>query len=57
MDSYVCDINTSTESILIRSYFSRDKNVSAEFWYTYFTRKVNWTKGENFLTSKFIPQM
>ena len=54
MDSCVCGINTSSESILIRSYkftFSRDKHVPVEFWYTYFTRNVNLTKQENFLTS------
>ena len=50
MDSCVCGIKTSSESILI-FYFSRDKYVPAEFWYTYFTRNVNLTKRENFLTS------
>ena len=33
------------------NYFSRHKHVPVEFWYTYFTRKVNLTKRENFLTS------
>ena len=51
IDSYVCVINKSSESILIRSYIFRDEHVSVEFWYTYFTRKVNLTKQENFLTS------
>ena len=45
MDSYVCGINTSSESILNRSYllFARQtpEHVPVEFWYTYFTRKVN----------------
>ena len=50
MDSYMCGINTSLESIFIRSYL-HDKYVPVQFWYTYFTRKVNLTKGENFLTS------
>ena len=52
MDTCVCGINTSSESI----YFSRDKHVPVEFWYTYFTRNVNLTIRENFLSSKFIPQ-
>ena len=52
MDSYVFGINTSSESIIVRSYLlSRDKHVPVKFWYTFFTRKVNLTKGENFLTS------
>ena len=51
MDSCFCGINTSTESILIRSYLlSRDKHIPVKFWYTYFMRNVNLTK-ENFLTS------
>ena len=32
-------------------YFSRDKHIPVEIWYTYFTRNVNLTKRENFLTS------
>ena len=51
MDSYVYGINTSSESILIRLYISRDKHVPVEFCYTYFVWKVNLTKLENFLTS------
>ena len=52
MDSCVCGINTSSESILIRSYLLlRDKHVPVEFWYTYYTRNVNLKKRENFLTS------
>ena len=52
MDSCVCGINTSSESILIMSYiyFSRDKHVPVEFWYTYFTRNVNLKKRENLMT-------
>ena len=52
MDFCVCGINTSSESILIRSYLlSSNKHVPVEFCYTYFTRNVNRTKRENFLTS------
>ena len=51
-DSYVCGINTSSESILNMSfYYLCDKHVPVEFWYTYFMRKVILTKRENFLTS------
>ena len=50
MDSWVCGLNTSSESILMRPYL-RDKDVSVEFWYTYFMGNVNLTKRENFLTS------
>ena len=32
-------------------YFLRDKQFPVEFWYTYFTRKVNLTNRENFLIS------
>ena len=52
MDSCVCGINTSPESIPISSYyFSRDKHVLVEFWYTYFTRNVNLTFPEFWFSS------
>ena len=55
MDSYVCGINTSSESNI---NFSRDKPVPVEFWYcnTYFMRKVNLTIRVNFLTSNLYPK-
>ena len=52
MDFYVSGINTSSEVFSLgHIYFSRDKHIPVKFWYTYFTRKVNLTKQENFLTS------
>ena len=52
MDSWVCGIDRSSESILIRSYLlARNKHVPVEFWYDYFTQNVNLTKREIFLTS------
>ena len=52
MDSCVLGINTSSESILIRSYyFSRDKHGPVEFWYTYFTDKTR-----ELTDLKFTPQ-
>ena len=50
-DYCVCGMNTSSESILIRSYLLFTKHVPVEFWYTYITQNVNLTKQENFLTA------
>ena len=53
-DPYVCGINARSESILIsigHIYFSRNKHVPVDFWFTYFTRKVNLTIRETFQSS------
>ena len=58
MDSYVCGINSSFESILIISYLRYDENtfrapiyiIPGEIWCAFITRKVNLTKRENFMT-------
>ena len=49
MDSCVCGINMSSESVLIRSYLLlRDKHIPVELWYTYFTRNENLTNEKTF---------
>ena len=45
MDSQMCGLNTSSESIIIVSYL-----LFLVFWYTFIMRKVNLTKCDNFLT-------
>ena len=49
--AFVVLMRAQTVFSLGHIYFSRDKHVPVEFWYTYFTRNVNLTKRESFLTS------
>ena len=52
MDSYVCGIKQAQKVFsLVHFLLSCDKHVPVEFRYTYFTRKVNLAKRENFLNS------
>ena len=53
MNSYVYGINTSSESILVRSYllFARKKTFLSNSGTHILREKVNLTKRENFLTS------
>ena len=53
MDSYVCDISTSSESIFT---FSRDKHIPVEIWYTYLRQKKKSDKTRELSDLKFIPQ-
>ena len=57
MDSCVCSINTSSESILISHiYFWRDKHIPVEFWYTFFYPKCKSVKTREVSDLKFIPK-
>ena len=57
MDSYVCGINTSSESILIRSYllFIRDKHVPQIPVHLFYAKSKS-DKTRELSGLKFIPQ-